>query len=102
MRTSGKLTPGGAMRLHSASLTVFVVGTMRPNLLTVTAFKLGDAIEAHERAEGLEFIQRHGDFGARAGALQLAVSFLQRRAHREETEGGKDCNAVAQIFQLGL
>src|SRR5687768_7788127 len=98
MRTSGKVTPGGAMRCHSASLTVLVVGTMRPSLVTVAALELGDALEAHQLAELLEVVQRRGNAFAGAVLSQCLVYGIQRSSRRQEAERREDGDLVADVF----
>src|SRR5687768_5048800 len=80
MRTSEKLISGGAMRRHSASLTVLVVGTMRPSLATVAALELGDALEAHQLAELLEVVERRRNAFARPPRFQFIEGILERCA----------------------
>src|SRR5690242_5762892 len=82
MRTSGKRI-SGAMRFHSASFTVLVTGTIMPMLGIVAPalVELGHPVEAHQRAELLEVVQRH-----RLGPLTLEVGVhpVERRAHGEK------------------
>src|SRR5690349_14251808 len=100
MRTSGKRICG-AMRFHSASFTVLVTGTIMPMLGIVAPalVELRDPVEAHQRAEFLEAVERH-----RLGLLrpEVGVDPLDRRAHGEEAGGRVDGDAVAELLQLVL